>query len=105
MTRTMTATVIRGNGEGVDVIVNGIVKQELQRQNERRDAERQHANLVETRRNQMLQERATAMRKKIFGKRGMIRKALDRLDTAYCIVLGTVIVLGEALGLWVYEED
>lgn len=47
----MTMTVIRGEGEGVDVIVNNVVKQELQRQNELREAERQHANLVETRRN------------------------------------------------------
>ena len=101
----MTMTVIRGEGEGVDVIVNNVVKQELQRQNELREAERQHANLVETRRNQMLTEREAVMRKKIFGKRGMVRKALDRLDTAYCIVLGTVIVLGERLGLWEYEED
>ena len=47
------------------------------------------------------------MRKKIFGKRGVIHKALDRLDTAYCVVVGTVIELGVRFGLWEYvgEED
>lgn len=100
-------TVIRGTGDGIEVVINGVVKQEIARQNKLREAERQHANLVETRRNQMLTEREAAMRKKIFGKRGMIHKVLDRLDTAYCVVVGTVIELGVRFGLWEYvgEED
>lgn len=104
---SMGMTVIKGTGEGIEVVINGVVKQELVRQNKLHEAERQHANLVETRRNQMLTEREAAMRKKIFGKRGMIRKALDRLDTAYCVVVGTVIGLGVKFGLWEYvgEED
>lgn len=98
-------TVIRGTGDGIEVVINGVVKQEIARQNKLHEAERQHANLVETRRNQMLTEREAAMRKKIFGKRGMIRKALDRLDTAYCVVVGTVIELGVRFGLWEYVPE
>lgn len=98
-------TVIRGTGDGIEVVINGVVKQEIARQNKLREAERQHANLVETRRNQMLTEREAAMRKKIFGKRGVIHKALDRLDTAYCVVVGTVIELGVRFGLWEYAPE
>lgn len=105
MQRTMTMTVIRGKGEGVDVIVNDVVKRELQRQNERCEAERQHANFVEIRRNKMLEERNKAMRKKIFGRRGILRRALDKIDTAYCVVFATLIEVGIRLKLWEYEEE
>ena len=105
MERTMTMTVIRGEGEGVDVIINNVVKQELQRQNERRKAERQRADFVEFRRNKMLEERNQAMRKKIFGRRGILRRALDKIDTAYCVVFATLIEVGIRLKLWEYEEE
>ena len=46
-----------------------------------------------------------AMQKKIFGKRSAIRRALDKLDTAYCVVMGTVIELGIRFGLWEYVPE
>lgn len=102
---SMGMTVIKGSGDGIEVVINGVVKQEIARQNRLREAERQRASLVETRRNQMLTERRMVMRKKIFGKRSAIRRALDKLDTAYCVVMGTVIELGIRFGLWEYVPE
>ena len=105
MQRTMTMTVISGKGEGGDVIVNDGVKQELQGRKGGCEAERQHANFVEIRRNKMLEERNKAMRKKIFGRCGILHRALDRIDTAYCVVFATLIEVGIRLKLWEYEEE
>lgn len=102
---SMGMTVIKGSGDGIEVVINGVVKQEIARQNRLREAERQRASLVETRRNQMLTERKEVMRKKIFGRRSAIRRALDKLDTAYCVVMGTVIELGIRFGLWEYVPE
>ena len=96
---SMGMTVIKGSGDGIEVVINGVVKQEIARQNRLREAERQRASIVETRRNQMLTERRAAMRKKIFGKRSAIRRALDKLDTAYCVVMGTVILVAVIVGV------
>ena len=109
MTRTMTLTVIRGEGEGVDVIVNNVVKQELQRQDEARRAEmeRQQARseTIEASRNRLLAEQLAATRRALYRRPPLGKRIRNRIADIWAVCIGTVIVLGEALGLWVYEED
>ena len=38
---SMGMTVIKGSGDGIEVVINGVVKQEIARQNRLREAERQ----------------------------------------------------------------
>ena len=109
MTRTMTMTVIRGEGEGVDVIVNNVVKQEIQRQNEARCAEmeRQQARseTIEASRNRLLAEQLAATRRALYRRPPLGKRIRNRIADIWAVCIGTVIVLGEALGLWVYEEE
>lgn len=109
MTRTMTMTVIRGEGEGVDVIVNNVVKQELQRQDEARRAEmeRQQARseTIEASRNRLLAEQLAATRRALYRRPPLGKRIRNRIADIWAVCIGTVIVWGEALGLWEYEED
>lgn len=109
MTRTMTMTVIRGEGEGVDVIVNNVVKQELQRQSEARCAEmeRQQARseTIEASRNRLLAEQLAATRRALYCRPPLGKRIRNRIADIWTIFIGTIIVWGEALGLWEYEED
>lgn len=109
MTRTMTMTVIRGEGEGVDVIVNNVVKQELQRQDEARRAEmeRQQARseTIEASRNRLLAEQLAATRRTLYRRPPLGKRIRNRIADIWAVCIGTVIVWGEALGLWEYEED
>lgn len=109
MTRTMTMTVIRGEGEGVDVIVNNVVKQELQRQDEARRAEmeRQQARseTIEASRNRLLAEQLAATRRALYRRPPLGKRIRNRIADIWAVCIGTVIVWGEALGLWVYEEE
>lgn len=98
-------TVIRGSGDGVEVVINGVVKQEIARQNKLREAERQRANLVELRRNQMLTERRAVVLKKIFGNPSFLHRAMDKLGNAYCMAMATIIELGIRFGLWEYVPE
>ena len=85
MTRTMTMTVIRGEGEGVDVIVNNVVKQEL--------------------RNRLLAEQLAATRRALYRRPPLGKRIRNRIADIWAVFIGTIIVWGEALGLWEYEED
>lgn len=109
MTRTMTATVIRGNGEGVDVIVNGIVKQEIRRQQEaeaeQRAATAARSETIEASRNRLLAEQLAATRRALYRRPPLGKRIRNRIADIWAVCIGTVIVLGEALGLWVYEEE
>lgn len=116
MTRTMTATVIRGNGDGVDVVVNGLAQQEIARQNAvcRAEIERQRAQMraetersrtVEASRNRLLAEQLAATRRALYRRPPLGKRIRNRLADAWALAIGTIIVWGEALGLWEYEEE
>ena len=108
MTRTMTATVIRGNGEGVDVIVNGIVRQEIRRQREAEAramaAEHARGETIEASRNRLLADQLAATRRALYRRPPLIKRLRNVLANAWALGIGTIIVWGEAAGLWVYEE-
>lgn len=109
MTRTMTVTVIRGNGEGVDVIVNGIVRQEIRRQREAEAramaAEHARGETIEASRNRLLAEQLAATRRALYRRPPLGKRIRNRIADIWAVFIGTIIVWGEALGLWVYEED
>ena len=105
MTRTMAVTVIRGQGNGAEVVVNGLVKQEIERQNAAREAEYARNQTIEESRNRLLAEQLAATRRALYRRPPLGKRIRNRIADIWAVCIGTVIVLGEALGLWVYEEE
>ena len=105
MTRTMAVTVIRGQGNGAEVVVNGLVKQEIERQNATREAEYARSQTIEESRNRLLAEQLAATRRALYRRPPLGKRIRNRIADIWAVCIGTIIVLGEALGLWEYEED
>lgn len=105
MTRTMAVTVIRGQGNGAEVVVNGLVKQEIERQNAAREAEHARNQTIEESRNRLLAEQLAATRRALYRRPPLAKRIRNRIADIWAVCIGTVIVWGEALGLWVYEGD
>lgn len=114
MNRNMTVTMIRGNGDGVDVIVNGFARQEIARQNAacRAEIEHQRAQMraeternrtVEASRNRLLAEQLAATRRALYRRPPLGKRIRNRIADAWALAIGTIIAWGEDLGLWVYE--
>ena len=105
--RIAAATVIRGEGE-CQAFVDGIVNEEIKRQQARMRAERKADALYID----MLQGKCACHQDcraaelgAMLNVRNPFKRMLGRIADAWALVAGTVIVWGEALGLLVYEGD
>lgn len=99
MNRIATATVIRGNGECV-AFINGVVSEEMKRQQAQMRAERERARMVEESRDDLRNDRRIAFRLYMAKRhRSPFARLCDRLADLYALVMGTLIVWGLQLGL------
>ena len=94
MRQVCNATVIRGNGPEVEVIINGVKDKALEN-------EREITRYVKRRRNQLLGSKLHEERKLFAGKDGVLKRIQEKL----ILVWATVWVYGEAIGLWAWEEE
>lgn len=94
MRQVCNATVIRGNGPEVEVIINGIKDKAVEN-------EREIAHYIKRRRNQLLGSKLHEVREMFAGKDGVLKRIQEKLILAWA----TVWVYGEEIGLWAWEED
>lgn len=94
MRQVCNATVIRGNGPEVEVIINGIKDKSLEN-------EREMAHYIKHRRNQLLCSRLKEVKDIFAGKNGLSKWFREKLILVWAMVW----VYGEKLGLWFWEED
>lgn len=108
MNRIAAATVIRGSGE-CRVYLDGIVQQEIQRQQERQRAafraELERAGQIEKSRNRLLAQRLAAERREQMHRPGPLKRTARWIVNAYALAMATAVVWGEMLGLWERIED
>lgn len=107
MQRIAAATVIRGNG-ACQAFMDGVVNEELRRQQEKLEAAEDRANRMEEDRNRMKGERLAEIRWVLTGKRGPLRRIRNAIETAWAMVWAITagkcwIEMGEKLKLWVDE--
>ena len=100
MRQIANMTVIRGNGE-CRAYMNGVVQEEIRRQQARMRGECERARTVEASRNRLLADRCHEYDR--MTKRRPI-SFFDRIENTWCMVWAVLICWGEALGLWVREE-
>ena len=86
------ATVIRGNGPLVEVVMNGIVNEEIKKM-------REHDEFVTARRNDMLKDRLNKIEKKI------VKRNARRIREFFSIKWAQFWGIGEALGLWAFDKE
>lgn len=94
MRQICNATVIRGNGRDVEVIINGVKDKALK-------DERERAHYIEYRRNQLLNLRLEEMKDVFTNRSGLFEKIKEKIILAWAAFW----VYGEKLGLWFYEEE
>lgn len=94
MRQLCNATVIRGNGKDVEVVINGIKDKALEN-------ERERAHYIEHRRNQLLGSKLGEVKDLFTGQFGIFEKIKEKLIVAWA----TIWVCGEELGLWAWEEE
>lgn len=113
MNRVIAMTAIHDGGE-CDAFYNGqrdrvveAVKTEIKRMNEANAREmgalREEVKAAHARRDKLLAEESKRVRLALSRHCGLMHRALRWICDAWALAIGTVIVWGEALGLWVYE--
>ena len=66
-------------------------------------AQREQARTIEDSRNRLLAEKLDTYRVALARHCGPVRRMLRRIGDAWALVMGTILVWGEALGLWTWE--
>lgn len=101
MDRIATCSIIRGNG-GVEAYVNGVVSEELRRQNAIRAAEeealRAQLAVARARRNRLLSEDLRARKKPV--KRTLKERVCWKLGRAWGLVMGCIITYPQLIRSW-----
>ena len=101
MDRIATCSIIKGNG-GVEAYVNGVVSEELRRQNAIREAEEEalKAELATTkaRRNRLLAE-DLRMRRTV-RKRPLRQRVRDRISDGWAWVMGCIVTYPKLIRTW-----
>lgn len=101
MDRIATCSIIKGNG-GVEAYVNGVVSEELRRQNALREAEeaalRAELAVTRARRNRLLAE-DLRMRRTV-RKRPLRQRARDRIADGWAWVMGCIVTYPKLIKSW-----
>lgn len=105
MQRIAAATVIRGNG-ACQAFIDGVVHDEMRRQQEKLEAAEDRANWMEGKRNELRDKRMVEISRMLTGKRSPLRRIRNAIETAWGIVWAITagkcwIEMGETLKLWV----
>ena len=66
-------------------------------------AQQAQARTIEDSRNRLLAEKLDSDRVALARHCGPVRRMLRRIGDAWALVMGTALVWGEALGLWIWE--
>lgn len=104
MKRIATATVIRGNG-ACEAYINGVVKEEMRRQQAKFQAERERAAAVEASRNRLLARQKTELMRKTYYRPNLFRRLLRPFENAWAMFWATLICWGEELDFWEKIEN
>lgn len=104
MNRVAAMTVIRGSG-ACQAFYEGVVQQELRRQQELTEAAEDRANRMEKDRNRLKGLRLEQIHEQIFGRRGWISRIRKRAENIWAMVWAITagkcwIEMGETAGLW-----
>lgn len=101
MDRIATCSIIKGNG-GVEAYVNGVVSEELRRQNAIRDAEeaalRAELAVTRARRNRLLAEDLRLRR--TVRKRPLRQRVRDRIAGGWAWVMGCIVTYPKLIKMW-----
>lgn len=96
-----SAVIIRGEGE-CQAYINGVVHQEMRRQQAKMRAEREHAHVVEVSRDRLLRQSLTEIRRKLYKRPNLLRRAWDSIVNAWA--MGWAMLICYSLGLGLIEE-
>ena len=111
MKNVSNLTIIRGNGEGFEVVMNGIVNEEIKRMRQRDLAameiqrnefknEMEWMNMIKKQRDRLLEEKYIAMKTQ---RHKPTRNEIVREKIGFA--LACILCWGEELGLWEYIGD
>ena len=96
-----SAVIIRGEGE-CQAFYNSVRDKEVQRQQARMRAEREHAHMVEVSRDRLLRQSLTEIRRKLYKRPNLLRRAWDHVVNAWA--MGWAMLICYSLGLGLIEE-
>lgn len=100
MKRIATTTVIRGNGD-CEAYFNGIVKEEIQKLNERYKAKEAELAAAKGHLNSVLSHQLNTSEVYNVKKKSIFSRIRDSIEILWCKIWG----LGVVLGLWEYVGD
>lgn len=104
----MTAPLAQASTEDKNIMIN-IVKMELAQQQSRKAraavAAAEEARQKEKRLNEMFARDLEARRVQAAKRPGLLQRMGERIVNAYAVAFAAFVLWGEALGLWIIEED
>lgn len=104
MQRVAAVTVLRGDGE-CEAFFNGERDKVIEAVRAEMKSQQEQAKTVEHSRNRLLARQSAELNGRLNSRRGPLRRLWSRLGDAWALAWGIIIVWGEALHLWVREDD
>lgn len=103
--RLIAMTALHDDDGAFEAIINGKRDQIVEAVKAEMAAQRAQARMVEDSRNRLLSEKLAANRVALARHCGPVRQMMQRIGDAWALLIGTAIVWGEALGLWIWEAQ
>lgn len=101
--RLIAMTALHDDDGGYEAIYNGQRDKVVEAVKAEMAAQQAQARTVEDSRNRLLAEKLDFDRVALARRCGPVRRMLRRIGDAWALVMGTALVWGEALGLWIWE--
>lgn len=101
--RLIAMTALNDDNGEYEAIYNGQRDKVVEAVKSEMAAQQAQARTVEDSRNRLLSEKLAANRVALARHCGPVRQMLRRIGDAWALVMGTALVWGEALGLWIWE--
>ena len=101
--RLIAMTALHDDNGDYEAIYNGQRDKVVEAVKAEMAAQRAQARTVEDSRNRLLAEKLNSYRVAFARHCGPVRRMLRLICDAWALVMGTALVWGEALGLWVWE--
>lgn len=101
--RLIAMTALHDDSGEYEAIYNGQRDKVVEAVKAEMAAQREQARTIEDSRNRLLAEKLDTYRVALARHCGPVRRMLRRIGDAWALVMGTILVWGEALGLWTWE--
>lgn len=101
--RLIAMTALHDDNGDYEAIYNGQRDRVVEAVKAEMAAQRAQARTVEDSRNRLLAEKLDSYRVTLARHCGPVRRMLRWIGDAWALVMGTALVWGEAMGLWIWE--